>query len=130
MTKSAMWGGVLAGVAGVALAGVVSARAFPLAGGAPAKAGAERKVVEKPDPTYPIDAKIKGIEGVVVMDVLITASGEVKDVKVTKGPDELAGPATAAVRRWKYEPGPHDTRATLVVHYKLQKKENHDTPRP
>lgn len=128
MTKAALWVGVGASVAGVALAGVVSARAFPLAGGAPARQDAERKVVHKPQPAYPAEAKKKGIEGVVLLDVLITAAGDVKDVKVTKGPSELHDPAMSAVRQWKYEAGPHDTRATLVIHYKLAKKDEKPGP--
>jgi hypothetical protein len=33
------------------------------------------------------------------------------------------------VRQWKYQPGPHDTRATLTIHYKLQKTDA-EKPRP
>jgi TonB family protein len=115
-------GGVGGGVEGVS-GGVASAKP------AAEKKSAERKVIHKPDPVYPAQAKKKGIEGVVLLDVLITAAGDVEDVKVTKGARELAEPATSAVRQWKYEPGPHDTRATLTIHYKLQKTDT-EKPRP
>jgi TonB family protein len=176
MSKTRLGAGLAATVAGVVLAGVVAAWAFPLEGppeapapvsfegGVPGgvaegvtggvaggvaggieggvsggvasakpaaaeKKSAERKAVHKPDPVYPAEAKKKGIEGVVLLDVLITAAGDVEDVKVTKGARELAEPATAAVRQWKYQPGPHDTRATLTIHYKLQKTDA-EKPRP
>ena len=74
-------------------------------------------------PTYPAEAKKAGIEGHVVLDVLITAGGEVTDVKVVKGPEELREAASAAVRQWKYEAGPVDTRANLTIRYSLDKKE-------
>jgi TonB family protein len=148
MSKSRVMAGLAVSVAGVALAGVAAAWAFPLeaparaehgpAGGvagvtseagAAAKKTAERRVVQKPSPAYPTDAKKKGVEGSVVLDVLITAAGDVKDVKVVKGPAELTESAMTAVRQWKYKAGPDDTRATLTVRYMLDKKKE-GAPRP
>jgi TonB family protein len=84
-----------------------------------AKKAAPRKPTSKVDPVYPADAKEKRVEGSVVLDVSITAAGEVKDVKATKGPAELRQSAVDAVRQWKFEPAAHDTRATLTVRYVL-----------
>jgi hypothetical protein len=70
-----------------------------------------------------IDATIE-----VRRSLAITAAGGVKDVKVTKGPSELAASATATVRQRKYEPAPHDTRATLAIDYRLAKED--EKPRP
>ena len=56
-----------------------------------------------------------------VLDVLITAAGDVTEVKPVKGPEELREAASAAVRQWKYEAGPADTRATLTIRYILDK---------
>lgn len=91
-----------------------------------AAAAAERKVISKLPPPYPSEAKKNGIQGVVRLDVLITAAGEVTDVKVLEGPAELREAATAAVRQWKYEPGKVDTRATLVIHYRLSARKEGD----
>jgi TonB family protein len=146
MSKKRMVAGLAATVAGVAVVGVVGARAFPLeapartvagpavadegaaaAGKTAAKQAPERKVVSKVNPSYPAEAKEKGIEGIVQLDVLITAAGAVRDVKVTKGPSELQESALNAVKQWRYEAGPHDTRATLTINYRLDKDEK---PRP
>ena len=80
-----------------------------------ARKTAERKRTVKVDPVYPPEAKAKGIEGSVVLDVLITAAGDVKDVKIKEGPAELTQSATDAVRQWKFEAAAEDTRATLTV---------------
>jgi protein TonB len=90
-------------------------------GSAAGKKAAPRKPIHKVNASYPEDAKKKGIEGPVSMDVLIGAAGEVKDVKVIKGPAELAESAMGVVRQWKFEPGPTDTRATLTINYVLDK---------
>jgi protein TonB len=122
-------GGVPGGVAGGVPGGVADGIAdSSREAGAEAKKAPERKLVHKVDPAYPAEAKKKAIEGLVLIDVLITAAGDVKDVKVTKGPSELHESAVSAVSQWKYEAGPHDTRATLTIHYRLSKKD--EKPRP
>jgi TonB family protein len=143
MSKGRVMAALAASVAGVALVGGAAARAFPLeapAGpaaavlqvsgtGAPAaKPAPERKIVSKVNPSYPAEAKKKGIEGIVQLDVRITAAGAVEDVKVTKGRSELNDSAVSAVRQWKYEAGPQDTRATLTINYRLSKED--EKPRP
>jgi D-alanyl-D-alanine endopeptidase (penicillin-binding protein 7) len=130
MTRARTWAALAASAAAVALAGATVVAALPLrsSGGGAAAAAAprtarERKPVQKVQPTYPAEAKKAGIEGNVVLDVLITAAGDVTDVKAVKGPEELRESAAAAVRQWKYEPGPADTRATLTIRYLLDKKD-------
>jgi len=128
MTRARTWAALAASAAAVALAGATVVAALPLrssGGGAAAapKGARERKVVQKVQPTYPAEAKKAGIEGNVVLDVLITAAGDVSDVKAVKGPEELRESAAAAVRQWKYEAGPADTRATLTIRYLLDKKD-------
>jgi len=129
MTRARTWAALAASAAAVALAGATVVAALPLrssGGGAAAapKGARERKVVQKVQPTYPAEAKKAGIEGNVVLDVLITAAGDVSDVKAVKGPEELRESAAAAVRQWKYEAGPADTRATLTIRYLLDKKDD------
>jgi TonB family protein len=128
MTRARTWAALAASGAIVALAGATVVNAVPLRSRGAAEAGAsapktarERKLVQKVQPTYPADAKAAGVEGSVVLDVLITAAGDVTDVKPTKGPEELREAAAAAVRQWKYEVGPADTRATLTIRYILDK---------
>jgi TonB family protein len=142
MSAREMRAGLVVSAAGVALVMVGAARAFPLASaawllpegdaleggaaGGPAREAAaakprtaERKRTKNVDPVYPADAKNKGIQGSVVMDVLIAAAGDVKEVKVKEGPAELTQSATDAVRQWKFEPADKDTRATLTIRYSL-----------
>jgi len=129
MPRARTWAALAASAAVVALAGAAVVTAFPLRGAAetsvtaPKSALRERKIVQKVQPTYPADAKKSGIEGSVVLDVLITAAGDVTDVKVVKGPEELREAASAAVRQWKYAPDNVDTRATLTIRYRLDKKD-------
>jgi len=113
--------------------GALAARAFPVsaevggavegavaAGGAEAKR-AERRIVTKANPVYPAEAKQSGIEGKVVLDVLVTAAGSVTDVKVESGPEELREASVDAVRQWQYEAAPADSRMTLTIRFRLAK---------
>jgi TonB family protein len=86
---------------------------------APAKL-AERKVTVRINPAYPADAKARKIEGDVVTDVLITAGGEVTDVKAVRGPAELTQAAVDAARQWRFAPAKADTRAQLTFRFTLE----------
>jgi TonB family protein len=145
MSKTHLWTRLVVSVAGVALAGAAAAWAFPLESApswfaaarttgavgageevAPGAAAAEKKAAPrkpkvKVDAVYPTEAKTKGVEGSVVMDVWITAAGDVKEVKATKGPEELTRAAVDALRQWKFEPAAHETRATMTMRFVLDK---------
>jgi TonB family protein len=109
---------VTVGLTVLAAAGAV--RAVPLGGGdAPPGKLAERKVTVRVNPTYPADAKARKIEGDVVTDVLITAAGEVTDVKAVKGPAELTQAAVDAARQWRFAPAKADTRGQLTFRFTL-----------
>jgi protein TonB len=54
---------------------------------------------------YPPDAKQKGIEGPVVMDILIDSQGRVREARLLQGPDEsLNQAALAAVKGFMFKP--------------------------
>jgi TonB family protein len=53
---------------------------------------------------YPAMARQLHVEGAVVLDLSVDASGAVKDVKVVSGPPLLRPAAMDAVRRWRYQP--------------------------
>ncbi len=59
---------------------------------------------EKAPPAYPEEARAAGIEGAVVLDVLISETGEVKEATVASGNPALAQAAIDAVKIWKYKP--------------------------
>jgi TonB family protein len=125
MTRRKLTAALAASAIGLLAAAVTAAWAVPLQAIAAAgqKRLAERKLVQKVNPVYPADAKTKHIEGTVLLDVLISAAGDVADAKPTKGPEELREAAASAVRQWKYEPADKDTRATITVRFILSKKD-------
>jgi TonB family protein len=126
MPRSRSWALMAVAAVAVSLVAARAVTAFPLQAAATAvgkKTAPERKVVSKTPVTYPAEAKKKGVQGMVVLDVLITAAGDVTDVKVVKGPEDLRESAASGVRQWKYEPGDVDTRATLTIRYILDKKD-------
>jgi TonB family protein len=55
-------------------------------------------------PEYPEEARQKGIQGPVVMKVLVGRDGSVQDVKVISGDPELVPTAVAALRQWRFKP--------------------------
>jgi periplasmic protein TonB len=61
-------------------------------------------LVQRVEPVYPVLAKQSGIEGAVVVEALVTASGQVKDLRVASGNSLLAAAALRAVRQWRYRP--------------------------
>jgi TonB family protein len=82
------------------------------------------QVVEQTPPVYPPDAKAKGVEGTVVLRARISKDGEVEDLQVVSGPEELRGSALDAVKQWKYKPfllngEPVEVDTTINVNYAL-----------
>jgi TonB family protein len=73
------------------------------------------KSVYTPNPEYSDKARKKKIIGTVVVAMIVTAEGEVRDVKVTKSVDEsLDKQVVAAVRSWKFEPATKDGKPVAV----------------
>jgi protein TonB len=64
---------------------------------------APRKIVDVA-PRYPIHAQQAHIEGVVVLDAVIDATGRVTDVRVTRSIRLLDQAAIDAVRQWRFTP--------------------------
>jgi general secretion pathway protein A len=64
----------------------------------------EPRLVSQILPEYPLAAKQLGLEGKVVVDALIDATGKVTNMKVVSGPVQLQRAALDSVRQSKYEP--------------------------
>jgi TonB family protein len=60
--------------------------------------------IQEIDATYPALALQAKVEGLVVMKVFISKSGEVENVDLISGHPLLAPPAIDAVKQWKYQP--------------------------
>ena len=73
------------------------------------------KRVYTPDPEYSEKARKKKINGTVVVAMIVTQEGRVRDVKISKSLEEgLDKQALAAVRAWKFEPATKDGKPVAV----------------
>lgn len=78
-------------------------------------AQAARKVKNRVEPVYPELAKRNNISGSARVELLVTADGRVKDVKVLGGNPVLVQAVTAAVVKWKYEPAAEES--TVIIKF-------------
>jgi TonB family protein len=110
------------------------APAFPQAGDQPdavkparIKLGGQvvaAKLASQPQPQYPPLARETGIEGSVILHVIIGVDGAVKEVTVQSGHPLLVQSALDAVRQWHYQPTllngkPVEVDTTVTVTFKL-----------
>jgi protein TonB len=72
----------------------------------PMRVGGSTAPLQKRDvrPVYPPEAKNKRIEGVVIIEVTLTADGRVQDARILRGIPLLNQAALDAVRQWEYQP--------------------------
>jgi protein TonB len=76
------------------------------------------KLVYEVKPSYTADARRAGIQGNVVMEVVVRLDGTVGDVRVTRSLDKKFGlddEAVRAIRKWRFEPGTKDGAAVPVL---------------
>ena len=67
------------------------------------------------DPEYPESMRLGHKEGVVILEAVITTSGDVDDVRVLKSEGAILDRAASdAVRRWRYRPATLNGRAVTV----------------
>jgi len=76
-----------------------------------------RRVVAKVAPQYPEIARKMQIHGVVRLEVVIAPNGSAKSIQVKGGHPVLVEAAQAAVYKWKWEPGPHETTEVVDVKF-------------
>lgn len=110
-------GGVEGGVPGGVLGGVVGGTG-PGTGDEPLRVGGDVKapvLLQKIEPSYPEAARKARMEGVVILEAIITAEGSVQDVKVLKSVNPLLdASAVRAVQQWRYKPATLNGRAVRV----------------
>ena len=101
----------------LAAAGASVERAAALASPDRATATTATPVAGNPAPRYPRAARRRGIEGRLVLQVLVDARGAARSVEVfaTSGHGLLDEAARAAVRRWRFVPGRREGRAAPSV---------------
>jgi protein TonB len=86
-------------------------------GGPPAARGlimARPLYRKNPSPRYPRQARRKGYEGTVILEVLVNQKGTVNDLRVfqSSGYEILDQSAVEAVHKWVFEPGTRNGQAT------------------
>jgi protein TonB len=67
-------------------------------------------LIHLPRPDYPPIARVAGVEGIVLLHLLIDEDGQVKDVRVLDGPEMLREAAVAAARQGRFKPAQNQNR--------------------
>jgi periplasmic protein TonB len=83
-----------------------------------------RLLEKKVNPKYPEDARQAGVQGTVVLRILVSKAGEVSKIELISGDQMLAPAAIEAVRQWKYKPyllngNPVEVDTTVQVNFTL-----------
>jgi TonB family protein len=80
----------------------------------------KRKLLEHANPSYPSQAKRLGVEGSVILRIVIEPDGHVSDVRVTSGDPMLTDAAEDAARHWKYSTSPQSSVSFVQVSFSLK----------
>jgi protein TonB len=125
-------GGVAGGIPGGVVGGVVGG--LPAAPSAPpplapVRVGGEVNEpvkVHHVDPVYPKVAMDASIEGIVIIDAVIDATGRISEARVLRGVPILEEAALEAVRQWRYTPTlldgvPTPVRMTITVTFRFKR---------
>jgi TonB family protein len=65
---------------------------------------AQGNLASQVPPSYPSEAKARGVQGTVVLHAVISSSGHIRQLSVVSGAQELQQAAIDAVRQWVYRP--------------------------
>jgi TonB family protein len=82
-----------------------------------AQAVADRRVVERAGAAYPDLAQRMHLQGTVKLAVTVRATGDVKSSRPLGGNPVLIDAATAAARKWRFEPAQGET--TEVIEFRF-----------
>jgi protein TonB len=83
-------------------------------------------IIKKVQPEYPKKARKKHVESSVLMQAVISKTGDITDLQLISG-DEVPAPlALNAVKQWKYQPyllegKPVEVETKITVNYELSK---------
>jgi len=72
-----------------------------------------RKPVANPDPEYPEIARRMNITGTVKVEIVISADGTIKEMKILGGHPVLVDAVQRALKKWKYAPAGSETTMQL-----------------
>jgi TonB family protein len=97
----------------------LAAVGLALAMALPAMAADERAIKSKVSPVYPEIAKRMKITGTVKLEAIVDADGKVAEVKILSGNSMLSPAAEEAVRKWKFAPGPAESKVDVDLNFAL-----------
>ena len=83
-----------------------------------------QRLVHQVMPEYPEHARQAGVQGTVVLDIVVNVEGAVTQVKFVSGPEALSQAAMYAVRWWHFKPyfvngQPATVETTVVLNFRL-----------
>ena len=112
-------GGMVGGVPGGVLGGVIGGT-----GSIVTDYDQPPRLLKQVRPTYPQDAFVKKIEGVVMLDVIIDSTGHVAAARVVQSVPLLDAAALQCVRQWIFSPAmkhgqPVAIRASVPVTFRI-----------
>ena len=101
--------------------GAVQGLAAPVRVGGDVK---EPKKIKDVKPIYPDIARANGVQGIVILEVIITYDGSVREVRVLRSVATLDDAAADAVRQWQFTPTllnnqPVEVVMTVTVNFTL-----------
>jgi TonB family protein len=85
---------------------------------------AQGNMRHKVAPEYPYEAKLRGIQGDVILAITITTTGDVANLHVISGDPLLTEAAIDAVKQWKYKPyllkgQPVEVATTVKISFRM-----------
>lgn len=85
----------------------------------------EDRLAHEVTPEYPESARQAGVQGTVVLNIVVSTEGAVTQIRPVSGPETLSRAAIDAVRWWRYQPylvngQPTTVESTVSVHFKLE----------
>jgi len=83
----------------------------------------QKLIIHRVDPDYPAEARQAGLQGVIVLDIVVGSDGSVEEMRPLNGPALLAHSAMDALRWWKFEPyrvngKPTPAETTVAVEFR------------
>ena len=84
-----------------------------------------RNLLHRDEPEYPLVAKVAGVEGLVVLRVVIDSSGAMQEAEVVQGHPALRNAALESLKSWRWEPIKVDgetvsARTTIAINFVLR----------
>jgi TonB family protein len=76
-----------------------------------------RKVTARTAPSYPELARRMHLTGKVKLEVVVTAAGSVSSAKLVGGNPVFERSAIDAVKQWKFEAAPKETKSLVVLEF-------------